>query len=157
MAARGKTQAEIAQHFNRSERTIRVWLKEAQRRRLVAFRGMTPEQLLAASESKLLGLQEILLARLAAAEETTDYRGIAALIRELRGIEHDRYRFRSLAGFFAHVHWSHSSGDEGTDHGRRDAEILLEAIRDTFMPEDRKNRPLALPPPAAEDDDDAII
>jgi transposase-like protein len=171
MAARGATHAEIGQHFNRSERTIRAWLKLAQQRRLVAFRGMSPEAMLAASETKLLSLQALLLQRLtdatapqpagaagASVPEAIDNRGLAALVREVRGLELDRYRLRQIAGFFDGVRWSHPAGDGHDDHGTRAAEILREAIAATFLPEGSPQLVALTKPGAAdEEDDDPII
>ena len=150
MSASGKSQREIAKHFGRSERTVRVWLVEAKRRRLIAFRGMSPEQMLAASETKLLSLQHLLLGRLAAAQESNDHRGLAALIREIRGIELDRYRLREVAGFFAGNPYRPSDDDDRAVQG---ANLLLEMIRDTFAPAGEPDSPLALPAPSSADDD----
>jgi len=171
MAARGSTHAEIGVHFNRCERTIRSWLKEAQRRRLLAFRGQTPEAMLAASETKLLALQGVLMQRLAAATapqgtgaqgaaapEPIDNRGLAALVREVRGLELDRYRLREIAGFFDDVRWHHPVVDED-DPRARAAEMLRNAMLETFALKGSTNRFCALPPPSAaeEEDDDPII
>jgi transposase-like protein len=167
MAARGDTHAAIADHFGRCERTIRYWLAEAQRRRLVAFRGQTPERLLAASETKLLALQAVLMQRLTAATarqgdgadgaavpEPIDNRGIAALVREVRGLEIDRYRLREIAGFFNDVRWHHPPGDEHDDPAVRGADLLKEMILETFAPEGRPNSLRALPKPTTDEDDE---
>jgi transposase-like protein len=154
MAASGKSQIEIAHHFGRSERTIRSWLKEAQRRRLIALRGMSPEQMLVASETKLLSLQHLLLGRLAAAQESNDNRGIAALVREIRGLEIDRYRLREVAGYFIGNPYRPSDDDDRAVQG---ANLLLEMIRDTFAPAGEPDSPLALPAPTTDDGDDDDI
>jgi transposase-like protein len=153
MSASGKSQREIAKHFGRSERAIRNWLKEAQRRRLIAFRGMTPEQMLAASETKLLSMQSLLLQKLAAVQSTDDNRGIAALVREIRSLEIDRYRLREIAGYFGGVRWHHT-GNDPDDRAVQGANVLLEMIRETFAPAGEPDSFRVLPAPSADDDGD---
>ncbi len=47
MLLEGRTQKEIAAHFGKSVRTIRRWIREATRRKLVLTQGLAPEQALA--------------------------------------------------------------------------------------------------------------
>lgn len=160
LAAQGRTHAEIAAQFGRCERTVRYWLAEAQRRRIVAFRGLTPEKMLAQTETKLLAMQAVLLQRLATAQDTSDNKGIAALVREVRGIERDRYAIREIAGFFDDVRWHHTSGDQHDDPRARAAEMLQDMILNTFAPIGRRDSFRALPKPITDengDDDDAIL
>lgn len=132
MAMEHRSQAEIAAHFRVSVRTVRRWLREAQRRRLIAFQGTTPEELLARTDHMHAILQAGLLERFNKARFGGDAKAMAICARELRGIERDRYLIREMVGYFDGVQVRRLSGDEDDLH-TRGAHVILSAIHATFF------------------------
>jgi transcriptional regulator with XRE-family HTH domain len=96
LVAQHKSQAEIAQHFGVSERTIRNWLTEARRRRIAVVRGLDPLDMLAGILWNFSYAKAQLLLTVEQAARDGDLVARVAALRELRALA--RSEFATLQG-----------------------------------------------------------
>jgi predicted transcriptional regulator len=94
-----KTQAEIGRHFNRTERTIRHWIKEAKRRNLVTLKTTGPEDMLAQTFFEFAQYRADLLSAKSQAKEAGDMVAVAGYINQLRKLAFDKFRIAEKAGY----------------------------------------------------------
>src|SRR3954466_6191050 len=92
------TQAELAERYHVTPRTIRRWLSRAREMGLSPFRSLSAEVLAARAERELDDLADTLRATLASTRAARD---VAALVRELRAIEVERIAIRERLGLVA--------------------------------------------------------
>jgi transposase-like protein len=155
LTMQGKSQGEIAREFRVNERTIRRWIAEARRRRLVAFKTTGPEELLAQTHFLHETLTAVLLKRLERAERRGDDRVLTDCARELRGTERDRYAILELVGAFDAWRLNRPAPPEESP-AAQGARAMIEAMLEVFAP---KGRPVTLDALSARErtDDDAGV
>lgn len=100
MAAEHRSQREIAARFGVTVRTVHNWLKEARERGLVGVRRSTADAFLAETEATHATMKAKLLRRMEVADARGDDRTWLACLKQLRGLEIDRYTVREKLGFF---------------------------------------------------------
>lgn len=111
MVLEGKTQDEIAEYFNRAPRTIRRWLAEARRRRIVTLKGLTPHDLLSTTFLRYQQIEAELHRVRRAAMDAGDRRSALESIRQLRHTERDKYIVLEKAGFFENFQFLQPSAE----------------------------------------------
>lgn len=106
LAMAGKTQQEIGTALGAAPRTVRRWLAEARERRLVAFHGPTPEQVVARATFVQDQLEAVLLDRLEQVRGGDDTAALVRCVRELRGLQRDRAWLLKATGYFRQVQFA---------------------------------------------------
>ncbi len=127
MLLEGRTQKEIAAHFDKNVRTIRRWIIEAKRRKLALTEGLTPQQALADFLYCCAAQMADLLRMKSAAEAQGDFGVAVRCSRELLRHEATRMAVLERLGLFNDLAIGQSISD-----GSRNANVLVEAAENVL-------------------------
>lgn len=144
LLAEGRSQSEIAEHFNRSTRTIRRWIADAKRHRIQTMKDMTPEDLVSATLFRYFQIAADLQAMKREALEEGDRRSAIECLRQIRQTERDKYLVLEKVGLFENFSFLQPREDPAPGEREKHRldemlETILEGREFDFEAQDNRN------------------
>lgn len=131
LCLQGRTQKEIAERFDVTDRTVRNWLEKLKRRKLAFSKDLDPHSEVSRTLCRFAAREAELLEWTREAEVDCDRKAMQGFARELRQLEKDRFDLLRRLGLFDDLKFKVRSEE---DSSAKQADLLTGLIHDLVAP-----------------------